>query len=767
MQTQMDKLIGYKEGGDTAAIDAQLLAIMNNSRISSGLEPYSSLPGKSFLSKFSSPVPIPTPTAMFGGWGKGWAARNATEAAYGADLHSIAALQQEGGINEAGTWTLNNRNHTVVVLLDGTPEIIDTDHSTRMTTRTKDARPTKLTVRNLMKYGERQPLATDASTFDFESEMAEQPSSTEPLSTQRAQEQQAYAQQSEMEGYQAKLAQDKSEAQAKALAEAEAQSMTSLRASEAQQEAKSYADWSGDAGLAGTPGPQATPATTPAGTVASPHGGGQPTISITPLGGGWKSASGGLVQNMYDGGVVRMAEGGDLIDLAKEKQKRIDAESFKRFRGEFSDKSKVMMKRIEAEDWKYNIGDRVRTEHGITRDEEPWEILGKWINDKGLMEESNPREGSFITGPNVKYYKVVRGKEGEQEFSYLPEWAFEQKFGIREVPEEGIPGIPSNLNVEATSPETFERNLGFPIPQSVRKRLPRLLQTVAQGASRRLPAITTAYAVYNSFPKTFGQLPDILEYLKDTQTHELFGLDKSGLEYLQETLDKIFSNKISVEDINKLDFYHGTTTANLEGGKLRASTTGSLGRGLYISPDPKYSDTFAGDEGGNIHHVNVNIENPLIIPFTKTDSPVKVKVLEVLDITREEDIVDTAMKHGYDSIFVVDAATNEIIEASIFDEENVRSLEPPPRISGTPTRAERIEMQGGPLSRRLKEEQIVRLLEGHGFNWEYNEAGGITAIESDNSKKHFRENTSLRTIRDWLGYYKGGQVRPMYDGGLV
>ena len=325
-------------------------------------------------------------------------------------------------------------------------------------------------------------------------------------------------------------------------------------------------------------------------------------------------------------------------------------------------------------------------------------------------------------------------------------------------------------------------------------------------------------------------------------------------------------------------------------------------------------------------------QSDLIIPFTKTDSPMKVKVLEVLDITREEDIVDTAMKHGYDSIFVVDAATNEIIEASIFDEENVIAQEidppmqeemektarrwekpkvysnvlykgiegksilnfgsgseeivkaskglreisekntvtnydfnynpdalekgpydlvmasnvlnvqpnidtlnitinqitnsireggqvifnlpssgprkgaydnlttsqakdmltqkfeeqgvrgtwkneiftgykserpPPPRISGTPTRAERIEMQGGPLSRRLNEGQIVRLLEEHGFNWEYNKAGGITAIESDNSKKHFRENTTLRTIRNWLGYYKGGQVRPMYDGGLV
>ena len=50
--------------------------------------------------------------------------------------------------------------------------------------------------------------------------------------------------------------------------------------------------------------PQATPATTPAGTVASPHGGGQPALSIAGAASPAGQASGGLVQNMYDGGVV-------------------------------------------------------------------------------------------------------------------------------------------------------------------------------------------------------------------------------------------------------------------------------------------------------------------------------------------------------------------------------------------------------------------------------------------------------------------------------
>jgi len=217
----------------------------------------------------------------------------------------------------------------------------------------------------------------------------------------------------------------------------------------------------------------------------------------------------------------------------------------------------------------------------------------------------------------------------------------------------------------------------LPVPKSVEKSLPKIIEKVSKGFLRRSPVIQIAYSLYNTLPKRFGQLPDILEYLKDTQTHELFGLDKSGQEYLQDTLNKIFSKKISVEDINELDFYHGTTATDLEGGALRASPGGSLDRGLYITPDPKYAAMrgIKGEAlGGNIHPVKVNIKNPLIIRFNKTDSSIQGKLLEVLDITQgKENPVDTAISKGYDSIFIVDEETNEIIEASIFDENNVSS----------------------------------------------------------------------------------------------
>ena len=92
-------------------------------------------------------------------------------------------------------------------------------------------------------------------------------------------------------------------------------------------------------------------------------------------------------------------------------------------------------------------------------------------------------------------------------------------------------------------------------------------------------------------------------------------------------------------------------------------------------------------------------------------------------------------------------------------------------IGETPTRAEQVEIRGGPLSKKLNEIQIGRILDDHNIDWEYHEEGGVTAVEKfsrgPDRKKYFRNNTSLKTIRNWLGYYKGGQVRPMYDGGIV
>jgi len=69
---------------------------------------------------------------------------------------------------------------------------------------------------------------------------------------------------------------------------------------------------------------------------------------------------------------------------------------------------------------------------------------------------------------------------------------------------------------------------------------------------------------------------------------------------------------------------------------------------------------------------------------------------------------------------------------------------------------EEVEVQGGPLSRKFEETQIGRILDEHGVEWEYHENGGVTAIEEfskgPSKKKYFGPNTTLKTLRNWLGY---------------
>ena len=77
---------------------------------------------------------------------------------------------------------------------------------------------------------------------------------------------------------------------------------------------------------------------------------------------------------------------------------------------------------------------------------------------------------------------------------------------------------------------------------------------------------------------------------------------------------------------------------------------------------------------------------------------------------------------------------------------------------------EEVNIQGGPLNTKLDEDKIVRVLDDHSINWEYAENGGITAFSEGVTKtgkpiterKHFAPNTSLKTIRDWLGYGVAG-----------
>ena len=83
---------------------------------------------------------------------------------------------------------------------------------------------------------------------------------------------------------------------------------------------------------------------------------------------------------------------------------------------------------------------------------------------------------------------------------------------------------------------------------------------------------------------------------------------------------------------------------------------------------------------------------------------------------------------------------------------------PAPRKVRGKTRKE-VEIQGGALSGKLTDQDVGKILDEHGMEWDYHDNGGVTAIEYytqggrlKSQRKHFRPGTSIRTLRNWLNY---------------
>tara|TARA_R100001163_G_C5031602_1_gene171691 strand:+ start:90 stop:539 length:450 start_codon:yes stop_codon:yes gene_type:complete len=133
------------------------------------------------------------------------------------------------------------------------------------------------------------------------------------------------------------------------------------------------------------------------------------------------------------GKIVRGALEGitNLADVRKEKELQ---SFFDDFREKISRRMEDQLLKIADHNWNFEVGDRVITGDEAARADNPmpWQIVGKTIRKKGLLPESNPREGKNIYGEDVPYYYVQRGVEGSDDFvqTSLPEWAITQKFGI-------------------------------------------------------------------------------------------------------------------------------------------------------------------------------------------------------------------------------------------------------------------------------------------------------------------------------------------------
>lgn len=80
--------------------------------------------------------------------------------------------------------------------------------------------------------------------------------------------------------------------------------------------------------------------------------------------------------------------------------------------------------------------------------------------------------------------------------------------------------------------------------------------------------------------------------------------------------------------------------------------------------------------------------------------------------------------------------------------------------SGKSNRSQDLKQRGAPKSKKLTDTQIKEIAEDHGLDASYHENGGVTVIEKEVSrggniterKKHFKPNTTLGSMRDWLGY---------------
>jgi hypothetical protein len=75
------------------------------------------------------------------------------------------------------------------------------------------------------------------------------------------------------------------------------------------------------------------------------------------------------------------------------------------------------------------------------------------------------------------------------------------------------------------------------------------------------------------------------------------------------------------------------------------------------------------------------------------------------------------------------------------------------------------------LNTKLTLKQIAKILDEQGLDYEYNNRDGITIMTEVGrdkvSQKSFKKGTTLKTLLNFLGYSRGGQVQDLRDGGRV
>ena len=214
------------------------------------------------------------------------------------------------------------------------------------------------------------------------------------------------------------------------------------------------------------------------------------------------------------------------------------------------------------------------------------------------------------------------------------------------------------------------------------------------GSLARAPIFKVARLVqegYNLLPEDYKVIEDWVARMKETQTHELFGMDKPGIEYLKEWLGLSDSepegDTIPAKDAPSalgfnIDAYHGTTYLDYDEPSAisRFYEKKDVGTGLgglndlghWFSESPVVASSFASGEEGNILPVKLRLKNPASYE-TYEDLETALSVLGKDDPLFFQEYLKSL---GHDGVVIEDSFT-DVPESRrdyvVFSPKNVRS----------------------------------------------------------------------------------------------
>ena len=492
-------------------------------------------------------------------------------------------------------------------------------------------------------------------------------------------------------------------------------------------------------------------------------------------------------QTMYDGGVVQhMSEGGEPTETLK--------------MSVFDEEYDEYIKNLEG------------STSDLFNDNVMRDVLDSFSVSSKSLEEVNPKELSLpIPEKRLDLYKKLEleppsSKEGAltvgsldwyKDYNLLaPPMTYEQllkrRYGLELIDLDWdvshIIERPSSSTVtEQQLPVTTKPTL--PVPKSLESKLPKIVGTILKARKYTNP-LGLAAQVLDLIPQETKAAA--VDYLKNTPTHELFGLEKSGLESVEDLWEEVKNNLTTETEPYNKEVYH--STSELRWPNIREES------GDIPNVNPKKGGSDIG------FHVMEKKDLPQYYNVKKywdemITMPLKAnirKTIEIPDMSRFRSPKNWIEKMSVDRQVRTDLSEEEL--KKYFIDTNPKALDkgrmyPKPSVieklsndrkealklwkhivQGASRYAPEFESGFSETSERWINflRNVLDKTGADAFSYKnYTEGTGelsymfLDSPETIGKKVKLKHNIEPDPTRPELSKYRGGQIRPMYDGGLV